>query len=219
MSQLKFFFYFGMLSLFCTYSYAQAVIPLDSVKLSGSKKSQEGSSSNSKIKDCLLNSEGCSHEYKIGAEITMDEVLKFELIDRDKLDAEVGSASSSESTVFHTPLPSVDMEILFDYNSYFIRPDQKQRLIELGDTLSSSEFNNFHFLFFGHTDAKGSATYNQNLSDQRAQSVANFVSLFTNVPSGRVGARGLGFTKLKDENDRYGAQNRRVQLVLVPLKK
>ena len=110
------------------------------------------------------------------------------------------------------------MESLFDYNSSNIRWDQKERLIDLARTLSSSDFRKFSVLFVGHTDAKGSAEYNRKLSSQRAEAVADFIRVNTAIPPTQIVSSGVGFERLKDNNDPFSERNRRVQLVLIPLK-
>ena len=71
----------------------------------------------------------------------------------------------------------------------------------------------------GHTDAKGLATYNQTLSEQRAASVRKFlVQRFPIQPDALVSI-GLGETELKRPDEPNAGINRRVEfsLLLEPL--
>ena len=65
----------------------------------------------------------------------------------------------------------------------------------------------------GHTDNRGSAKFNQNLSEKRAQSVMNFL-ISSGISGSRLSSRGYGFSRPAASNDTAeGRQlNRRVQL-------
>ena len=69
----------------------------------------------------------------------------------------------------------------------------------------------------GHTDTVGSASYNQDLSQRRARSVAD-VLIAEGVPSWRIATRGMGFNQPVASNDTEAgrAQNRRVEIVITP---
>lgn len=69
----------------------------------------------------------------------------------------------------------------------------------------------------GHTDTIGSASYNQDLSQRRARSVAD-VLIAEGVPSWRIATRGMGFNQPVASNDTEAgrAQNRRVEIVITP---
>lgn len=70
----------------------------------------------------------------------------------------------------------------------------------------------------GHTDNVGSASYNQQLSERRAQSVANYLSS-QGVSQQRMIIVGAGLTRpIADNSTEQGrAQNRRVEITLVPI--
>ena len=205
-------------------SSAQSVITLDDFDLEVEPSPSEPAAK-SQLESCLLGSADCkSDELKSGASFSLDDVLNLGVIDRSQVKAEPASTSTNTDNnaasvaASADPLPSVDMEILFDYNSANIRWDQKERLIDLARTLSSSDFRKFSVLFVGHTDAKGSAEYNKKLSSQRAEAVADFIRVNTAIPSTQIVSSGVGFDRLKDRNDPFSERNRRVQLVLIPLK-
>jgi outer membrane protein OmpA-like peptidoglycan-associated protein len=69
----------------------------------------------------------------------------------------------------------------------------------------------------GHTDSDGDATYNLNLSQRRAQAVADVV-LSEGVPYGRVQVIGRGEDQPIASNltPEGKAQNRRVEIVILP---
>lgn len=65
----------------------------------------------------------------------------------------------------------------------------------------------------GHTDAKGSEEYNQRLSEQRAQVVANQL-IHNGVSAQRIMAVGYGESRPISSND---AMNRRVEILIKPV--
>ena len=70
----------------------------------------------------------------------------------------------------------------------------------------------------GHTDSVGSEAYNQRLSEQRAQSVVDYL-VSTGVPRERLRAEGRGEMEPRDSNaTEAGRQlNRRVELFVKPI--
>src|ERR1043166_9588902 len=70
----------------------------------------------------------------------------------------------------------------------------------------------------GHTDNVGKNEYNQTLSEQRAASVATYLSQH-GVAANRIAAEGFGETRpiASNDTDAGRAQNRRVEIHLEPL--
>lgn len=66
----------------------------------------------------------------------------------------------------------------------------------------------------GHTDNIGTAQFNQELSQQRAEAVRQALVSQYGIPSGKLTSRGFGFTRPVDTNDTVvgRAHNRRVEL-------
>ena len=109
--------------------------------------------------------------------------------------------------------PSIDIEISFDYRSAKISRSAASAVNTLGKALSSPDLKGTTFILAGHTDGKGSSPYNQELSEKRVDTVKQYlVSHFKLSPTSLVSV-GYGKTKLKNENDPFGPQNRRVQVV------
>ena len=69
----------------------------------------------------------------------------------------------------------------------------------------------------GHTDSTGEAAYNLQLSQRRAQAVANIL-IAGGVPAQRIAAGGQGETQPVASNDTAAgrAQNRRVEIIIRP---
>jgi outer membrane protein OmpA-like peptidoglycan-associated protein len=109
--------------------------------------------------------------------------------------------------------PSIDVEINFDYRSAKISRSAAAAVNILGKALSSADLKGTTFVLAGHTDGKGSLSYNQELSEKRVDTVRRYlVDHFKLSPTSLV-AVGYGKTKLKNENDPFGPENRRVQVV------
>ncbi|MGH6834132.1 MAG: OmpA family protein [Methylocella sp.] len=114
--------------------------------------------------------------------------------------------------------PSIDLEITFDYNSDVIGPQAVPPLVNLGTALRSGELKGSVFLLAGHTDAKGDATYNQTLSERRADAVRRFlVEKFSLAPENLIPI-GYGKSQLKNAANPYAGVNRRVQIVNTEIK-
>jgi outer membrane protein OmpA-like peptidoglycan-associated protein len=71
--------------------------------------------------------------------------------------------------------PKIDLEINFEYNSAVIGSKAMPQVTELGKALTSEDLKGRTFILSGFTDAKGSETYNQGLSERRADAVKQFL--------------------------------------------
>jgi len=109
--------------------------------------------------------------------------------------------------------PSIDLEVTFDYDSAVIGSQAMPTVIALGTALRSSELGGAVFVLAGHTDAKGSAGYNQDLSERRADAVKRFLVEKFSLSAENMVAVGYGKEQLKNGADPFGRENRRVQVV------
>ncbi len=106
--------------------------------------------------------------------------------------------------------------ITFDFDRYDLKPEFRPVLDNLASTLN--EYYQTRIEIVGHTDSKGSDAYNQTLSQNRANSVANYLG-GRGVASNRMIVSGAGETRPVASNDTEAgrAQNRRVEITLVPV--
>lgn len=97
-----------------------------------------------------------------------------------------------------------------DINTAFYRP-----LNDVANTLHN--YPKSFIDVIGHTDNVGGTAFNQNLSEDRAESVAGFIRA-RGVYAGRVATFGMGETQPVASNATPDgrAQNRRVELVIIP---
>jgi outer membrane protein OmpA-like peptidoglycan-associated protein len=118
----------------------------------------------------------------------------------------------SEVATIARERPSIDLEIYFDYNSAEIANKAVPDLMKLGRALTNPALQGGTFLLSGHTDAKGSADYNQGLSERRAQSVKTFLMQNFRIPGENLVSAGYGKEQLKNQANPFAAENRRVQV-------
>ena len=105
--------------------------------------------------------------------------------------------------------------ILFATDSYTVRADLQRDLRTVASNLLA--YPNSTIQVIGHTDNEGEASYNQTLSERRANAVAD-VLMAEGVPFGRIDAIGRGESQPVTSNltPEGRAQNRRVEIVILP---
>jgi outer membrane protein OmpA-like peptidoglycan-associated protein len=109
--------------------------------------------------------------------------------------------------------PKIDLNIQFDYNSAEIRKTSMSSVQELGKALSNPSLKGSTFLVAGHTDAIGSAAYNQDLSERRADTIKRYLTEKYGIVGSDLITVGYGKTKPIDPNAPMDPINRRVQVV------
>lgn len=109
--------------------------------------------------------------------------------------------------------PAIDLEIPFEYNSADISPRAIPALVSLGNALSRQDLKGAVFFINGHTDAAGSADYNQMLSQRRANSVRRVLIEQYRLAPDTLIAAGFGKEQLRNPGNPLGEENRRVQIV------
>jgi len=90
---------------------------------------------------------------------------------------------------------SIEIMILYDLGKWNIREDAA---VELDDMIQFLKDNPDIKIELGsHTDTRGSAKFNQSLSQKRAESAVNYM-VERGISPDRVTAKGYGETKLKN---------------------
>jgi len=112
-----------------------------------------------------------------------------------------------------TTVPSINLRIQFELNSFDLTSEARKKLELLGEALSSEELAAYRFLIAGHTDASGAASYNQSLSEKRAEAVKYYLAARFPIAGDRLVSQGYGEEVLFDENAPTAAINRRVQII------
>jgi outer membrane protein OmpA-like peptidoglycan-associated protein len=111
--------------------------------------------------------------------------------------------------------PSIDLEINFEYNSATIAAQATPQVTALGQALTSPDLKGSTFVVAGHTDGKGGDTYNQGLSERRAEAVKRYLTEKYGLEAGNLVTVGYGKTQLKNSSNPFASENRRVQVVNV----
>jgi OmpA-OmpF porin, OOP family len=108
---------------------------------------------------------------------------------------------------------TINLNINFDNNSTEIRKIYDEKLQSFANILQKNK--NLTAIIEAHTDAKGSDSYNQTLSNRRAISVVNALKSY-NIDSNRLKAIGYGESQPIDTNDtpEGKAKNRRVTALI-----
>lgn len=106
-----------------------------------------------------------------------------------------------------------DSGILFAVDSYVLDDASKADIKDLADVLQKYEDTNV--LVTGHTDSTGPTAHNEELSLNRANSVANYLKTL-GVSGSRLTTVGLGETEPVASNDTEAGrqQNRRVEIAI-----
>lgn len=129
---------------------------------------------------------------------------------RRDLDSDIGVINTGEELIVRMP-----QDILFAVDSAAVRPDLRADLFTLADSLR--RYPNSTVTVVGHTDNTGSAAYNQDLSQRRANAVAN-VLISAGVSAARINAVGAGENSPIASNltPEGRQQNRRVDITIRP---
>jgi outer membrane protein OmpA-like peptidoglycan-associated protein len=109
--------------------------------------------------------------------------------------------------------PSMNFTVNFDYNSAVITKASEEILNHLGSALSKKELSAYNFQIIGHTDAKGDAQFNLDLSNRRAKAVAEYLINNFSIPSSHLTPIGKGKSELLPGIDPFDGKNRRVQVI------
>jgi outer membrane protein OmpA-like peptidoglycan-associated protein len=109
--------------------------------------------------------------------------------------------------------PNIDLEITFEYNSADISAKSLPAVQALGKALTNPDLKGSTFIVAGHTDAAGGESYNQELSERRADSIKRYLTEKFGIAGTELVTVGYGKSKLKDSNVPTAEVNRRVQVV------
>ena len=109
--------------------------------------------------------------------------------------------------------------VLFESGKSALTAAALQKLTLVAGTLAP-QAEDHNLVVEGHTDSRGSRDFNMSLSQQRAQTVMNFL-VSRGVPAESITAVGVGPDRpIADNNTRDGRQeNRRVEIIVKPAEK
>lgn len=126
--------------------------------------------------------------------------------------------NDDNATDEESKLVTFDVQMInFEFASFTLTELAKRQVDEFGMALSSEKLSEVTLTIVGHTDDRGSETYNQRLSEQRAASVAVYLRDQFSVPEARLTVVGEGESMplIADTSSEARAQNRRVEMTFV----
>ncbi|WP_042013579.1 porin OmpA [Aeromonas fluvialis] len=86
---------------------------------------------------------------------------------------------------------TLSSDVLFDFNKATLKPEASQALDSLYAQIEEARPKDGVATVIGHTDRIGSDAYNQKLSEQRAQSVADYL-VGKGIPAAKINVEGRG---------------------------
>ncbi len=139
----------------------------------------------------------------------------------------IGNKMDKQATAIENALPGAEVErveegirvvlneesINFDFNSSELTPKAMENLNKLIPALNKEPDTNLQIQ--GYTDSKGPEDYNLKLSQERAQSVYNYL-VANGVAASRLTTVGFGETHpvASNDTDEGRAKNRRVEFII-----
>ncbi len=117
----------------------------------------------------------------------------------------------SESDVSGSPMVIAATDVLFEFDKWVLKKSYFTELDRWVDYFQNNPVVTAEI--YGHTDSTGPTTYNQKLSEKRAQAVVNYL-VNKGIDSSRLTPRGFGESQPKAANTtKEGRQkNRRVEV-------
>lgn len=104
--------------------------------------------------------------------------------------------------------------VFFETADFTLKPESKHELDKVVQFLNNNP--TVRIEISGHTDNVGGEAYNQKLSEQRAQSVVNYI-VSQGIDSNRMNSAGYGFSKSieSNETEEGRSKNRRTELKII----
>lgn len=138
--------------------------------------------------------------------ISSEEIVRKlnQSVGRSRGFVKVGEQSSTPSVVFNN--------ILFALDSASLNSSSRAQLDELRKALSTAELRDKTFQISGHTDGRGEAFYNRQLSARRADSVAEYLLLASDRIDLQLDVVGRGEDEPLPNFDPNDSRQRRVEI-------
>jgi outer membrane protein OmpA-like peptidoglycan-associated protein len=162
-----------------------------------------GDDSNGKIKRTIA---GAAIGAAIGNELDKQE---------EELRSDLGGSGAVITNTGDRLIVTLPEAITFDTDSSSVRPSLAGSLVQLAASLNKYPDTDVDVI--GHTDNVGDASYNQGLSNRRAQAVSTILAN-NGVSGNRLRAYGRGENQPVASNDTSSgrAANRRVEVIITP---
>jgi outer membrane protein OmpA-like peptidoglycan-associated protein len=137
----------------------------------------------------------------------------------DKRAAQAAADLASIASVKQEPrgmVITLSGSVMFASAKADLLPGAQVKLNQVADALGKQDVDS-KIIVEGHTDSQGAASYNQDLSQRRAEAVRDYL-VSHGIAADRVTAQGFGPTRPSADNDspEGRANNRRVEIVVQP---
>ena len=132
---------------------------------------------------------------------------------RGRATRSLSSSEREEIATIAKDKPNIDLEINFDYNSADISAKSASSVQALGRALTNPDLKGSTFIVAGYTDAAGGESFNQDLSERRADAIKRYLTNKFGIAGTDLVTVGYGKSKLKDPANPMAEANRRVQVV------
>jgi outer membrane protein OmpA-like peptidoglycan-associated protein len=109
------------------------------------------------------------------------------------------------------PSLSFDETLNFAYDSAELTADSRSKLDGIARALKDTRINQYDIAISGHTCARGTAEYNQGLSERRAEAARRYLIAEHGIDPNRLVAKGYGKSQLLLPSEPNNDLNRRVQ--------
>ena len=142
---------------------------------------------------------------------TMDKQIKELKESTAGSGVDVTEADNGQSILVNLP-----EGVTFDVGSYTLKPQFRMTLDNIAQSMT--QYPDSLIDIYGHTDSTGSDAFNQTLSENRAQTAANYLAT-RGVSGARIRSQGFGKTMPVADNATEDGRrrNRRVEIKIVPI--
>lgn len=140
-----------------------------------------------------------------------DELMMRRGASTDEIMGKLRSIRRPQAEVKAAPT-ALAIRVYFESNSATLTTETKAELANYGKSLAADEFRNARWAIEGHTDASGTADYNQVLSEQRAKSVYDYLIQEFDMNPDRLETLGKGESELYNPANPHSGENRRVRI-------
>ncbi|MBM42737.1 MAG: hypothetical protein CL483_12515 [Acidobacteria bacterium] len=143
-----------------------------------------------------------------------DEIRRVAETEMNRLTEALGRIAETRRTALGLVMSLDEGYLKFDFDKADLRLESRELLSRIAGILYTAE--DFTITVSGHTDARGAEEYNQQLSERRAQAVADYL-IAAGLSPELFTVQGLGQTQLIDDGTtpEAHAKNRRVELGMV----
>ena len=177
----------------------------------------------SQTADARKDAEAARQEASTSAEVAARAQAEAAAI-RKKAEAEVNRLEEALGQIAETRRTALGVimnlgsdHLKFEFDKADLRPEDRELLARIAGILMTS--HDYTISVNGHTDDVGSDSYNQKLSERRAQSVRDFL-VKSGLPAEIFSVTGYGksLPLLRGNSDAARAKNRRVELGIVNIR-